>query len=550
MSDAKKPDLVMTFDPSTIEHLGIRMYSTLPPVMAELVANAYDADARKVTITLFDGDEKRIVVSDNGDGMSYSEINDSFLRIGRNRRNESADTTKLGRRVIGKKGLGKLSFFGMSDCVEISTVKDGLKNVFEMNLSDILQSSSQVYKPKVLVYEEASKDDSGTTIVLHNVKRRTDFSAKELAISLSRFFYMDDEFTIEVRRNNESFIVSEELRMEGMESQFEWRVPDEADVEEGFFERNSIMGRILASGKPISPEMRGITLYSRGKLVNTPSSFVEGDSSHFYSYMTGYLDVSYLDLLPEDLVTTNRQSLNWDKDEAIVLKRQLSGLVKKLERSWREKRKHEKEKKAKEQTGVDIGAWISSNANETQAELAGLVDDILKASETHSEKAASMIKRVHDLVPEYARYHWRHLHEEVQQASRQYYEVGNYYTAVLESTKRYVAKVKRISASPLTQELAMLQNVFQESNPVLKVTMGYSRSDGSDFEPDTLKNIESGNRGFAVAVWQGVRDPLNHEEIMELNQSDLFTEADCLDALSLLSHLFRRLEHAQVVRSA
>lgn len=30
MSDAKKTDLVMTFDPSTIEHLGIRMYSTLP----------------------------------------------------------------------------------------------------------------------------------------------------------------------------------------------------------------------------------------------------------------------------------------------------------------------------------------------------------------------------------------------------------------------------------------------------------------------------------------------------------------------------------------
>lgn len=138
MSDAEKMDLVMTFDPSTIEHLGIRMYSTLPPVMAELVANAYDADARKVTITLFDGDEKRIIVSDNGDGMSYAEINDSFLRIGRNRRNESADTTKLGRRVIGKKGLGKLSFFGMSDCVEISTVKNGLKNVFEMNLSDIL----------------------------------------------------------------------------------------------------------------------------------------------------------------------------------------------------------------------------------------------------------------------------------------------------------------------------------------------------------------------------------------------------------------------------
>lgn len=37
--------LIMKFDPQTIEHLGIQMYYTMPPVIAELVSNAFDADA-------------------------------------------------------------------------------------------------------------------------------------------------------------------------------------------------------------------------------------------------------------------------------------------------------------------------------------------------------------------------------------------------------------------------------------------------------------------------------------------------------------------------
>lgn len=102
----------MTFTPNTIEHLGVRMYSTLPPVVAELIANSYDADATKVHVHLIDNGNKEIVVSDNGHGMSFSEINDKFLRIGRNRRNDEDSQESPGRRkVIGKKGLGKLSFF-------------------------------------------------------------------------------------------------------------------------------------------------------------------------------------------------------------------------------------------------------------------------------------------------------------------------------------------------------------------------------------------------------------------------------------------------------
>lgn len=48
MEDRK---LIMSFDPHTIEHLGVKMYSVLPNAIAELIANAYNADALRSSST-------------------------------------------------------------------------------------------------------------------------------------------------------------------------------------------------------------------------------------------------------------------------------------------------------------------------------------------------------------------------------------------------------------------------------------------------------------------------------------------------------------------
>ncbi len=71
--DDKK--LVMTFEPNTIQHLGVKMYSNMPPALAELIANAYDACATEMHISLYDFDEKKVIVEDNGVGMSFDQIN-------------------------------------------------------------------------------------------------------------------------------------------------------------------------------------------------------------------------------------------------------------------------------------------------------------------------------------------------------------------------------------------------------------------------------------------------------------------------------------------
>ncbi|MFC1875629.1 ATP-binding protein, partial [Chloroflexota bacterium] len=69
--ETTQEELYMHFDTNTIQHLGIKMYSRLPPVMAEVVANSYDADAHEVTIFLDDREELKIEIVDDGHGMIW-----------------------------------------------------------------------------------------------------------------------------------------------------------------------------------------------------------------------------------------------------------------------------------------------------------------------------------------------------------------------------------------------------------------------------------------------------------------------------------------------
>src|SRR5690606_40896013 len=127
-----EPKLFMKFEANTIQHLGVKMYSTMPPALAELIANAYDACATEVHIKLYDIDEKVVVVQDNGTGMSFDEVNDYFLRIGRNRREEKQES-QCGRIPTGKKGLGKLALFGIGDKINIQTFQESEGVSFNLN---------------------------------------------------------------------------------------------------------------------------------------------------------------------------------------------------------------------------------------------------------------------------------------------------------------------------------------------------------------------------------------------------------------------------------
>ena len=79
--------LSLNFSGRLIDHLGLQMYQSPVAAIAELVANAWDADAENVTITLPDDltDGAEIIVADVG-GMSTT-FPERGVRTTRNRQN-------------------------------------------------------------------------------------------------------------------------------------------------------------------------------------------------------------------------------------------------------------------------------------------------------------------------------------------------------------------------------------------------------------------------------------------------------------------------------
>lgn len=120
-------------DARILELLGPNLYTNVYYVLAELIANAYDADAKNVYVIL---EDNQIIVEDDGKGMSYQsgDVN-NFLSVAKESRKSAEDSkTKLGRYKMGRKGVGKLAALSISENVEIRTIsKDGEKSGFILN---------------------------------------------------------------------------------------------------------------------------------------------------------------------------------------------------------------------------------------------------------------------------------------------------------------------------------------------------------------------------------------------------------------------------------
>lgn len=412
MSQSPQKVLEMKFDPNVITHLGIQMYSTLPPVISELISNAYDADATEVKIYLNDKDqEKSIIIEDNGHGMSFDEINDKFLLIGRNRRkDDQSDKSKSGKRwVIGKKGIGKLAFFGIATQVEISTIQNYLKTTFLLNWDDIQsqRANTGIYHPKILESDISVKQKSGTTIKLTKIKRKTGFSAQDLALSLSKAFHVFDEedFQVNIFHNQQTdpLLISNSLRYQDFDCFVKWEAPwveinltsEEKDKYEEYLKK--ITGCLIASKERTIPEkMRGIALFSRGKLVNEYAFYGLSATSFGYSYLTGWLNVDFIEDFSEDVISTNRRSLNWETDETKLLEELLQILIKKFYNFQKDAKENDKKQEIEEIVGINLDNWYETLPKRERKLAKKIMNQIIQAEGLEPEKTSNLIRYVQD----------------------------------------------------------------------------------------------------------------------------------------------------------
>jgi len=391
--------LVLKFDPNTIEHLGISLYSKLPSVLSELISNSWDADATKVNIEFTDKDDtKEIIYSDDGEGMSFDELNNSYLVIGRNRRiDTSKETTNKGRKIIGKKGLGKLSVFGICDIVEVISVKNGLKTHFIMNLSKIKASKDTSYEPQIIEKDTETEEKSGTILKLKNMRRKTGFDLNNIALSLSKKFLIFDEMPVNLTLNDtDNITVTNDLKFSDLNIQFEWKFPDNK-YDNTYEYSNNIKGTIFTLETPVKDtEMRGIFLTSRGKVVNIADFYGIRDNDQFHSYVTGYLEVDFIDDFDEDVISTDRHSLNWEHDKTKELQQYLQTVIRKIGSEWRTKRADLKNKTIKEEKHIDINNWQGGLATYERELSEKIISPILENSNIDVEESAEIISNVID----------------------------------------------------------------------------------------------------------------------------------------------------------
>ena len=99
----------------TIDHLGKGQIADAPTAISELWKNSYDAYARDVALHLFDGDVQTGAIIDNGCGMNFQQLIDSWLVIGTESKTKKkllSEEDRFGlanRSTQGEKGIGRLS---------------------------------------------------------------------------------------------------------------------------------------------------------------------------------------------------------------------------------------------------------------------------------------------------------------------------------------------------------------------------------------------------------------------------------------------------------
>jgi hypothetical protein len=109
-------------DAALLKELGERLVGKPHVALAELVKNAYDADATKVRITI---ERDFIEVVDNGDGMTKTDFKKFWMRVGTTHKQDLPVTPLFKRTVSGSKGVGRLSVQFLGSSLEMWSVARG-----------------------------------------------------------------------------------------------------------------------------------------------------------------------------------------------------------------------------------------------------------------------------------------------------------------------------------------------------------------------------------------------------------------------------------------
>lgn len=185
--------------------------------LTELVANAWDAGATKVDITIPYELGKKLTIVDNGIGLSREEFYTRWMKLGYNRikhqgrKVEFPEGINVQRLAYGRNGVGRHGMLCFNSEYKVITSRNGTKSMFQVTT----RSEREPFVIKSEKFEE--KKNTGTKLEVI-VQKNLPEPEKILDVISARFLH-DPNFIISINGNtveleqHRGLIVSEEIEI-------------------------------------------------------------------------------------------------------------------------------------------------------------------------------------------------------------------------------------------------------------------------------------------------------------------------------------------------
>lgn len=248
-------------DPRLASLLG-ESYRSTELALKELVDNAWDADASRISINLPDAmTANPIVIEDDGCGMTEQEVRNEYLAVANDRRTRKGDrTTRLKRLVKGRKGIGKFAGLMVANVMEIHTTAHGKTIGVTISKADLLNAAGDLERIDLpMVVEPAAPGAGGTKVVLSGLNDRFAFPIPAKLKGLLMLEYGREEgFRIDVN--------GERLGLEDLPG-------EHFAKEETITDAGAIRLNFKVSEGPKLLKQPGIVIRVGGKMVGKPAFF-------------------------------------------------------------------------------------------------------------------------------------------------------------------------------------------------------------------------------------------------------------------------------------
>lgn len=182
----------------------------------ELVKNSYDADAEEVLIKLINLNQttQKIIIEDDGHGMTKKVIEDVWLTIGTDfkRGKNRKESPKFKRVSFGNKGVGRLAVHKLAKKITLETQAEGeaISNRLSIDWAELISSKEYIQELEVNI-EEVNQPlfikSKGTRIILDNLSTQiwTKKAIKDLVRKINSIknpFADNKDFKIKIEAND------------------------------------------------------------------------------------------------------------------------------------------------------------------------------------------------------------------------------------------------------------------------------------------------------------------------------------------------------------